>query len=114
MDKARAYEAGAMIAEINGKLTRYTKEFGRPSLIDWWLYDYITQIDLSEYIVVNSLDDILVDYLSDSFHPGFTIEFGPESLDESIMDYLVEKGHVKSIDDLEDEEEDEEDEDEDE
>jgi hypothetical protein len=106
MDKARAYEAGAAIAEINGKLTRYTKEFGRPSLIDWWFYDYITQIDLSEYIIVNPLDDILVSYLADAFI-GFTIEFGPESLDESIMDYLMEKGHVKSIDDMEDEEEDE-------
>lgn len=105
MDRARAFEAGAAIAEINGKLSRYTNEFGRPSLIDWWVYDNLANLDLEEYHMINSLDDILVDYLQDSI--GFTMEFGTDALDESILDYLVERGHIKSVDDMEEEWEDE-------
>ena len=99
-----------LLEELLAKVTRYTNVLPmRPGISDLWTYDTLLGMHESDYEDVNNLSyiwlstpDVVMESIIDEGQ-SFSLDFGTEQCDETIRDYLIEKGFVVYADDVDEE-----------
>ncbi len=92
---------------INKTITKYTEEHIRPSLSDIYAFDIILSIvkdatdnpEDCEYILKSDIYAIWGEVLQSD--TAFSLEYGPAQVQDEIMEWLQETGHLVFKDDLE-------------
>lgn len=100
-----------MLEEIMPLLSKYSKmQPWRPGLIDLYVYDIMLGMYESDYEDVDNMSwvwtkkpDEVMQHIIDSPRI-FDLEYGWESLDEDIRDYLSQEGFLVDVDDISEEE----------
>ena len=100
-----------LLEEMFALADKYTRETIRPSIIDLLTYDAIIGMYESDYEDVNTMTyiwrkkpDEIMETIVESDKYLFNLEYGLDSFDEDIREYLQEKGFIVHVDEVTDEE----------
>ena len=76
------------------------------SLVWLWTWDVIKYTMKDSHYVANSTEDEVWEDLCKAVADGhgFSLEYGAETLQEDITDWLMDKGHINYPDDIEEDE----------
>lgn len=99
-----------LLEEAVAYVSKYTKNYNRPGLMDLWVYDMLISMHESDYSSVEFMTyiwrktpDEVMQHIIESGRI-FDLEFGWDQLDEEIRDYMLENDFISHVDDVSDEE----------
>ena len=101
----------AMLQQLQIDMNKYTKtDEWRPGLMDLWTFDSLISMYESDYADVQfqtyiwrKKPDEVMQYILDT-NRIFDLEYGWDSFDEELREYLIKNDFIVDIDDVSDEE----------